>query len=145
MHRKSLTALITILQLLLIVATATPVFAVDNGVVSGSVYHDVNGNAQAEVGEPNLPDATVYVEREGDAAPKSIVTDAEGYFVLTDLAYGRYRLWAEDSEHHRSSVQYVALDEVNGASIVELPIVFDLSNDIQYLNASTIFLPYVNR
>jgi len=145
MNRKLLTARMAIIQILFVILMATPVMAVDSGIVSGSVYHDGNGNSQPELGEANIPQATVYVQREGDAAPIVVVADDEGYFVLTNLPYGVYRVWAEDAEQHLSTVQIVELDEVTGASSVELPIVYDLSNDVELLEANTIYLPMVNR
>jgi hypothetical protein len=145
MNRKLLIALMTITQLLLVVLLAVPAQAADHGVISGAVYHDVNANAQPEPGEPNLAYATVYLQREGDAAPIVVSTDVDGYFVAANLPYGAYRLWAEDANHHRSPVQVVELNEVTGASIVELPIVYDLSNDIELTEIRNIYLPMVNR
>jgi hypothetical protein len=39
----------------------------------------------------------------------------------------------------------VELDEVTGASSIELPIVYDLSNDIEFMNITSLYLPLVNR
>ena len=145
MNRKLLTALMTITQVLLVILTATPALAADNGIVSGAVYHDSNANAQPEPGETNIPNATVYVQRAGDTAPIVATTDAEGYFVLTNLPYGAYQVWAEDADHHMSPVQVVELDEVTGASSVELPIVYDLSDDVELLEIKSLYLPVVTR
>ena len=145
MNRKLLTALITISQVLLAILTATPALAADNGIVSGAVYHDGNANAQPEPGEANIANATVFVQRVGDAAPIVATTDAEGYFVLTNLPFGAYQVWAEDADHHVSPVQVVELDEVTGASSVELPIVYDLSDDVELLEIKNLYLPVVNR
>jgi hypothetical protein len=145
MSRKLLTALATIAQVLLVILMAAPVVAADNGIVSGAVYHDANANAQPELGETNIPNATVYVQRVGDATPIVVTADAEGYFTLTNLPYGAYQVWAEDAEHHLSTVQEVELGETTGASSVELPIVYDLSDDIELLEIKNLFLPMVNR
>lgn len=144
MDRKLLTALMTITQVLLVILMATPALAADNGIVSGAVYHDGNANAQPEPGEANIPNATVYVQRAGDA-PIVVTADAEGYFVLADLPYGAYDVWAEDAEHHLSTVQVVEIDEVMGAVSVELPIVYDLSDDLELSEIKSLFLPMVNR
>jgi hypothetical protein len=145
MNRKLLTVFMTISQVLLVILMATPALAADNGVVSGTVYHDGNANAQPEPGEANIPNATVYVQRVGDAAPIVVTTDVEGYFVLTNLSFGAYQVWAEDADQHMSPVQLVELDEVTGAVSIELPIVYDLSDDIELLEIKNLYLPVVTR
>jgi hypothetical protein len=138
--------IIAIIQLILVIMVAMPVVAADEGVISGSVYNDVNGNGQPEIGEPNVAGATVYLQRQSDATPMIVVTDAEGYFVATNLPYGVYRIWAEDASLNLSAVQTIAIDEANGASSVELPIVYDASDDVEFHAVTTsIFLPFVNR
>jgi hypothetical protein len=146
MKQRRFIVIIAIIQLMLVIMSAMPVAAADNGVISGSVYNDVNGNGQPEIGEPNVAGATVYLQRQSDAAPTVVVTDAAGYFVATNLPYGVYRIWAEDASLNLSTVQTIAIDEVNGASSVELPIVYNASGDADVPVLTTnIFLPFVNR
>lgn len=146
MKQRRFIVIIAIIQLMLAIMSAMPVVAADNGVISGSVYNDVNGNGQPEIGEPNVAGATVYLQRQSDAAPTVVVTDAAGYFVATNLPYGVYRIWAEDASLNLSTVQTIAIDEVNGASSVELPIVYNASGDVDLPVLTTnIFLPFVNR
>lgn len=146
MKQRRFIVIIAIIQLMLAIMSAMPVVAADNGVISGSVYNDVNGNGQPEIGEPNVAGATVYLQRQSDAAPTVVVTDAAGYFVATNLPYGVYRIWAEDASLNLSTVQTIAIDEVNGASSVELPIVYNASGDADAPVLTTnIFLPFVNR
>ncbi len=146
MKQRRFIVIIAIVQLMLVIMIAMPVAAVDNGVISGSVYNDVNGNGQPEIGEPNVVGATVYLQRQSDGAPTIVVTNAEGYFVATDLPYGVYRIWAEDASLNLSTVQTIAIDEVNGASSVELPIVYQTSGGVDApAFATNIFLPFVNR
>lgn len=146
MNRQKSIILITIIQLVLVTMFVMPAAAVDNGIISGAVYNDVNGNGQAEIDEPNIANAVVHLQRVGDSAPLTLTTDAEGYFVALDLPYGTYEVWAEDTELNQSTVQTIEIDEVNGASIVELPIVHDLSDDVEFFAVPTsIFLPFVNR
>jgi hypothetical protein len=144
MKRRDIFIIVIIVQLMLVALFATPVSAADHGIISGSVYNDANGNAQPEIGEPAIPNATIYLERQGEA-PQSIVANDDGFFVVTELPYGQYRIWAVDALNHRSDVQIIVLDEVTGASSVELSIVYDLSNDIEYNSVTSIFLPLVNR
>ncbi|GIK73923.1 MAG: hypothetical protein BroJett021_29110 [Chloroflexota bacterium] len=146
MKQRRFIVIIAIIQLMLVIMSAMPVAAADNGVISGSVYNDVNGNGQPEIGEPNVAGATVYLQRQSDAAPTVVVTDAAGYFVATNLPYGVYKIWAEDASLNLSTVQTIAIDEVNGASSVELPIVYNASGDADVPVLTTnIFLPFVNR
>lgn len=146
MKQRRFIVIIVIIQLMLVIMSAMPVAAADNGVISGSVYNDVNGNGQPEIGEPNVAGATVYLQRQSDAAPTVVVTDAAGYFVATNLPYGVYKIWAEDASLNLSTVQTIAIDEVNGASSVELPIVYNASGDADVPVLTTnIFLPFVNR
>lgn len=146
MKQRRFIVIIVIIQLMLVIMSAMPVAAADNGVISGSVYNDVNGNGQPEIGEPNVAGATVYLQRQSDAAPTVVVTDPAGYFVATNLPYGVYRIWAEDASLNLSTVQTIAIDEVNGASSVELPIVYNASGDADVPVLTTnIFLPFVNR
>ena len=146
MNRQKSIILITIIQLVLVTVFAMPVSASDNGIISGAVYNDANGNGQPEIDEPNIANAVVFLQRVGDSTPLTILTDAEGYFVAADLPYGTYEVWAEDVELNLSTVQTIEIDEVNGASSVELPIVYDMSDDVEYMAVTTsIFLPFVNR
>ena len=85
MNRKLLTAIMTTIQILLLMLAGMPAVAADGGIVSGSVYYDSNGNSQPELGEANVPNATVYVELTGAETPFVVTTDAAGYFVLTGL------------------------------------------------------------
>ena len=141
MNRKLLTAIMTTIQILLLMLAGMPAAAADGGIVSGSVYYDSNGNSQPELGEANVPNATVYVELTGAETPFVVTTDAAGYFVLTGLPLGVYRLWAEDAKHNRSAV--VELGEVTGASSVELPIVYDVPNEIEETSVANLYLPLV--
>jgi hypothetical protein len=144
MKRHKVLIIITVIQLMLVALFAAPVSAADHGIISGSVYNDANGNAQPEIGEPNIPNATIYLQRQGEE-PRSFVADDNGFFVVTDLPYGEYRVWAVDASNRLSTAQIIGLDEVTGASSVELPIVYDMSNDVEYQSVSNIFLPFINR
>lgn len=147
MNRKLLmaimTAIMTIVPVLLMLLSVTPAAAVDGGIVSGSVYYDSNGNSLPELGEANVPNATVYVQRADAAAPIVIAADANGNFVLTDLPYGAYQVWAEDDQHNLSPAQSVKLDEVTGANSLELPIAHDLSDEGDETSAANLYLPLV--
>ncbi|MFO7634772.1 MAG: SdrD B-like domain-containing protein [Caldilinea sp.] len=144
MKRHRLIVFAIFIQLVLVGVIALPAVAADNGTISGEVYNDVNSNGKPEVGEPNIPNATVYLQRQGED-PLVVITDGEGFFVVTGLPYGVYRVWAADASHNLSVVHIIPLGEVNGDSSVNLPIVYDLSDDVQFFGVSSIFLPLVNR
>lgn len=140
---------ISILQLLVLIFGGTVGLAAgeetgSGGYISGLVFYDLNGDGQASVGEPNSPHATVFIQREGEE-PRIVEASAEGFFVANNLAYGVYRVWAQDAESNRSSIQTVTLDEVNGASSLDLPISRNSSEGAQAGVTDRIFLPLVNR
>ncbi len=141
---------IGIIQLALLALLGAAALAVgeepgSSGYISGSVFYDLDGNGQANVGEPNAAGATVFIQREGEAAPIVLSADAEGFFVARHLPYGAYRVWAQDAESNLSTMQFVALDEVNGAGSIDLPIPRDASGGAQIRFTNSIFLPLVNR
>jgi hypothetical protein len=104
-----------------------------------------DGDGQARVGEPNVSNATVFIQREGEDEALVVSTDAAGFFVARNLSYGVYFVWAQDGESNLSAVQSVTLDEVNGASTVDLPISRNTSGGTQIRITNSIFLPLVNR
>ncbi|MCS6826569.1 MAG: carboxypeptidase-like regulatory domain-containing protein [Caldilinea sp.] len=116
-----------------------------SGYISGSVFYDLDGNGQANVGEPNAAGAMVFIQGEGETIPLVLTTDAEGFFVARELPYGVYRIWAQDARSNRSAMQSVTLDEVNGASSIDLPIPGGASGGAHVRFANSIFLPLVNR
>jgi len=141
---------ITVIQLIALVllgaaALAAGEEAESGGYISGSVFYDLDGDGQARVGEPNVPGATVFIQREGEDEPLVVSADAEGFFVARNLPYGAYLVWAQDAESNLSGMQSVTLDEVNSASSVDLPISRDASGGTQVRITNSIFLPLVNR
>ena len=133
------------LVLLGVAALAAGEEAEAGGYISGSVFYDLDGDGQARVGEPNVSNATVFIQREGEDEALVVSTDAAGFFVARNLSYGVYFVWAQDGESNLSAVQSVTLDEVNGASTVDLPISRNTSGGTQIRITNSIFLPLVNR
>jgi len=141
---------IAVIQLILLVllgaaALAAGEEAESGGYISGSVFYDLDGDGQARVGEPNVPYATIFIQREGEDEPLVVSADAAGFFVARNLSYGVYLIWAQDGESNLSGMQSVTLDEVNGASSVDLPISRDALEGAQIRITNSIFLPLVNR
>lgn len=141
---------IAVIQLIFLVllgaaALAAGEEAESGGYISGSVFYDLDGDGQARVGEPNVPNVTVFIRRKGEDELRVILTDAAGFFVTYNLPYGVYLVWAQDGESNLSDLQSVTLDEVNGAGTVDLPIPRNTSRDAQIRITNRIFLPLVNR
>lgn len=145
MLRVPVTVTILIVQVMLLLLGASPVLAGDNGAaISGTAYHDVDGDGWASPGEPGIANATVYVRLStGDTVTTQ--TDAAGNFIVRGLGMGSYDVWAEDSKSNESAVRPVEIGEVNAAVAIELPFEYDLSDDVVMQSASMIFLPAINR
>jgi hypothetical protein len=66
------------------------------GTLSGSVFHDLNGNGSQSSGEPNLSGWTVFLDanKNGhlDAGEKNTITSASGAYTFTSLTPGSYRV-----------------------------------------------------
>ena len=86
------------------------------GSVRGVVWHDLNGNGGQELGEPGLPNVTVYADQDNDgqldANELSTQTDSSGEYVISGLAPGGVTIrqvlpaytplaWDGDSEPNR--------------------------------------------
>ena len=144
MLRVPVTVTILIVLLMLLLLGATPVLAGDGAAISGTAYHDVDGDGWASPGEPGIANATVYVRLStGDTVTTQ--TDAAGNFIIRGLGMGNYEVWAEDSKSNESAVRPVEIGEVNAAVAIELPFEYDLSDDVIMQSANTLFLPAINR
>lgn len=93
-----------VLALLVALVTTTWGFAPsahagENGLITGTVFQDLNGDGVQNPGEPALAHRAVYLQRIGvevtGAAVLSVISDAEGVFVFENLPAGAYRLDAE--------------------------------------------------
>ena len=64
--------------------------------IHGRKIHDLNGNAQADEGEPGLPGWTIYLDvNEDGVADQSTVTNEFGAYWFTNLPAGPYYVWEE--------------------------------------------------
>jgi len=139
---KKLTVL-TIIFILSQILTANVCFASSEnkgGFLSGSAWMDNNGNDIQELSEANMGDVIVFVENAETRKLITAKTDANGFFKVTDLPYGRYNIWSEDIKGLATPAQMVELDEVNGAALLKFAFTSTETVDSNY----TIFLPIVN-
>lgn len=64
--------------------------------IDGTVFTDVNGNAQLDTGEPGLAGRTVFLNNDGSGLPDAnnpaTVTDANGNYSFSGLAAGTYNV-----------------------------------------------------
>ncbi len=144
MRRVSVTAVVLIAQLLMTLMVAAPAFAADDAAIAGTVYNDVDGDGWASPSEPGIANATVYV-RLSTGVTLTTQADEAGNFIVRGLAMGNYDVWAKDSSDNASTVRPVVIGEVNAAVSIDLPIAYDLSDDVIVQAASNLFLPLVNR
>lgn len=143
MRRLPVTVLF-LTSLLMMILAAAPVMAAEGAAIAGTVYHDVDGDGWASPGEPGIAGATVYVRLPGGAT-LTTQADAGGNYIVYGLDVGDYQVWAMDGDSNESALQRVAIGEVNAAVAIDLPIEYDLSDDVILQAASNLFLPLVNR
>jgi hypothetical protein len=123
MMQRTITALLLLVQILAAVLAVQPVHAAGVGSLTGRVFVDANGNGLAEPGEAPLAQATVFVHLQGAAAPAvELTADAQGLFVLRNLDYGVYEVWAAADGVTVKGQMIVEIGEVNAAVVLDLPV-----------------------
>jgi hypothetical protein len=139
---KLLMSLIVI-QLLLVFVAVVPAFAEGASFVSGSVFVDNNQNTIAEPGETSVAHATVHVRAHTNPAIEyTVQTDASGYYLVSNLPYGVYSVWAESATQSAVAVATIELGEVNATVALDLPVV-DNSADVELTKIEQMYLPLV--
>lgn len=74
------------------------------GTISGSVFHDPNGNGTVDSGEAGLQGVTVGLDSTGDGSPDSIqTTGADGSYAFTGLPSGTYRVLVQVPDGYEST------------------------------------------
>ena len=131
------------MQLLAVLVLVQPAQAADAGVLAGSVFVDGNGNDLAEPEEARVPGAVVHLRSQAD--PALVVTttvDAGGLFVLRDLPYGVYDVWASVGEQANQRVLVVEIAEVNAQVLLDVPVSAAVAG-VSVSRDRALFLPLV--
>ena len=122
---------------------SAPVSAADNppadggnsNSLTGLVWMDLNNNGHYEGAEPLVADQMVFVttDVESDFAQLLILmTNTQGEFSATNLASGRYRIWADGQNEERATI--VNITEDRAVMTVQLPLV-----------GFTLYIPHIDR
>jgi hypothetical protein len=135
---------LVVIQLLLVLAAVTPAFADGTTFVSGSVFKDANQDAMAEPGEAAVPNAIVHLRTQANPAIEyTTQADANGFYLIGDLPYGLYSVWAESTALSAGTISTIELGEVNATVALDLPVI-DNSADVELMNVAQIFLPLIS-
>jgi|GEM_PF-2672401 len=138
-----LSAILVLVQLLWVLAAVAPAFAIGAGSVSGSVFIDANLNTQAEPNEASVANALVHLRLVADPTSEfTVLTDADGFYLLTNIPYGVYQLWAADLTLTAVATTTIEIGEVNATVAIDLP-VYDNSADVELTNIGQMYLPLI--
>lgn len=143
--RKQITQIfvIVVLQLMMVVALTTGVFAAEPvgatvTTITGRVWLDVTGHGDADQTENAVVNAPVFIQRLDGTTPDAEMTmvaytDEIGGFSLVGLEAGTYQIW---TDVNTDSIYYlvVTIDDATPTATAELPVV-----------AHRVFMPTVMR
>jgi len=143
------TSLIALIIAIIFVVTSVG-FAAANaddstGFITGTAWFDANGNEMHELNEVAAPDTAVTLQPMGTNAAVTggivVFTDADGVFSFGSVAYGTYRIQAENG-----GMAEITVGEVNGTVSVDLAVNVDGDPPIiQGIFVNQIFLPLITR
>lgn len=143
MQRRHSLIILLVVQLLAVLVLAQPARAADTGLLAGSVFVDENGNNLAEPQEMRVPGAVVHLRSQAD--PSLVITatvDASGVFVLRELPYGLYDVWASVGDQSNQRVITVEIAEVNAQVLLDIPVSAAVAG-VSISRERAIFLPLV--
>jgi len=141
-QRRLLTTLLFI-QIFVALVCAQPAQAAGSGSLSGSVFVDGNGNFLAEPGESIVSGATVHVRSQANPLFElTVQTDDNGYFLLNNVPYGVYDVWAVAEEQTGVHLLTAEVAEVNAPVLLDVP-VSDARDSAIWTQPRAIFLPMV--
>jgi len=141
--------LITALIITIIIIVSSVGFAAanadDTGFITGTVWFDINGNEMHELNEVAAPGTAITLQPVAANAAVAggivVFSAADGTFNFGSVAYGTYRIQAENG-----GMAEVTVGEVNSAVSVDLPVrVENNGPTLQGTLVNQIFLPLVTR
>jgi len=116
-----LLVIISVTLLLTLSPTITSAYTVQDGIIAGIVWDDVNGNQTQEISEVGIDNVTIYIESQETNEQQTEQTANGGGFAILDLEPGLYSIWCE-YEDIISHVSEVEVDELNGINSVNIPL-----------------------
>ena len=141
-HRK-FPIILVLAQLLAALLLTRPALAEDAGSLSGSVFVDANGNAQAEPGETLVAGAQVHLRLQTDPTLElTVVTNGSGYFLLRNVPYGVYDVWASADIGTGLHLLTAEVNEVSAQVLLDVP-VSDADASVAPAQSKTLFLPLI--
>ena len=142
MRKHHIFTILTLIQIVAVLLLVQPVSAQDTGSLTGSVFVDDNGNALAEPGEAAVPDAVVYLRSQANPHVEfTAVTNAQGYFVLRDVPYDVYQVWATAPDQSGFHLLTAEVDEANAQVVLDVPV---SEVGVSPAQSKTLYLPLVS-
>ena len=142
MRKHHIFTILTLIQIVAVLLLAQPAFAQDTGSLAGSVFVDDNGNSLAEPGEAAVPDAVVYLRSQGNPNVEFVAqTNADGYFLLRDVPYDVYQVWATAPDQSGLHVLTAEVNEANAQVLLDVPV---SDPSVAPAQSKTLYLPLVS-
>ncbi len=122
--------------MLTVLATSSTPTTTGNGTISGTVYHDKNGNRTYDSGDTGLSGFTVWLFKlptkhyKAEYAFKTAVSDTNGNYSFANLPDGTYRVELHEQKKNgwnQKTSDYKSISIQNGSDL----------DDIDFGNAST--------
>ena len=142
MRKHHVFTILTLIQIVAVLLLAQPAFAQDTGSLAGSVFVDDNGNALAEPGEAAVPDAVVYLRSQANPNVEfTAQTNADGYFLLRDVPYDVYQVWATAPDQSGFHLLTAEVNEANAQVLLDVPV---SEVGVAPAQSKTLYLPLVS-
>lgn len=125
----------TILVLFVSIPYADTAYTHSGSSIIGILFFDLNEDGIQTPNEKVLAHTVVKIQKVDSDLIKDIITDAQGYFSITDLDSGKYPIWTE-IEGRASARTLFELGEVQGAVVLNVA--------IPQPTSFRVLLPYVN-
>jgi hypothetical protein len=143
MRQSHIFTFLLLAQLLVALLWVRPVQAVDDGSLAGSVFVDGNGNGLVEPEEAAVAGALVHVRSQANPVLElTAQTNSSGYFVLNNVPYGVYDVWATAEGQSGFYPVVAGISEVNAQVLLDVPVSSSAAS-AQLLRTRALFFPLV--